>query len=252
MIEKLHLLGNIFMYVKMKTKDNKEYFKKEKNKEKYIELLKENYKKCNVRIIAYCVMTNSVYLIIYSEDSKNIYTFLSNVEKSFKKYCKQSDGSIFNKKVYYKSLVNPKEKLRYIALIHNIPIYGRLAKTELEYSYTSYKEYVEQKEMINTEIANLIFNTPNMGIKKFLKMEYNDLKQLDETDDLRKVVNNYLKIRNITEETLKANIGEQKRLLCYMISLNCIFSKQALAEFLGIKRSTFYRNIERRKIVKEI
>lgn len=244
MIEKYHLVGNIFMYVKIRTIGNRVILKNEEAKELYISSLNSSLEMYEVTIISYVIMHDSVHLIIHGEDSETIYNFLQYVEKSFaRKYFTNYTRvvKLFENQKIYKSLLDENDIFRYISLIHKIPVYRKYVKKEEEYIYSSYNDYLKQNRLITKKAINLVFKNRELNVSKFLKIDHKGLKEIYDMDNLKNIINHFLKKSKITKYRLQYDVVEMKRLLSYMITLGCRFSKHSIAEALDISKASFYR-----------
>ena len=66
---------------------NKEYiFNQEIYIKKYLKFLKENQKQTNLKIIAYCIMTNHAHLLIKAENIQELSKFMQKVNSSYARY----------------------------------------------------------------------------------------------------------------------------------------------------------------------
>ena len=64
---------------------NKEYiFEKDKNKKKYLKLMKENEKE--IEILAYCIMGNHVHMLIHTSKIDDMSKFMHKINSEYAMY----------------------------------------------------------------------------------------------------------------------------------------------------------------------
>ena len=79
-------LNTSFFHVMSQGINREKIFYKKSYCKKYLNLMQENEKKYNVEIIAYCVMSNHVHMLIYAEKINNLSNFMRMINTSYARY----------------------------------------------------------------------------------------------------------------------------------------------------------------------
>lgn len=151
--------------------DKQDIFLSEKDYNKFLEILKETKKQYEYDIYAYCLMNNHIHMVIY--DKKDI---LQKIMKSIgikysiyfnRKYDRV--GHLFQDR-YLSKKIEDREYLRTVCrYIHQNPQKAGIEKTE-DYKWSSYKEYIGRRKIINPKMLLLLFaEKEDEAIKEFIK-----------------------------------------------------------------------------------
>lgn len=189
---------------------NKEYiFKEDENKEKYLSLMRKYYEKYNIKIISYCIMNNHAHFIIYSDDIKQISSYMHKINTIY-----AMDYNTINKRVGY--LFRNRYKSQYIdsrdyllkciKYIHLNPVKAHIVREESKYKYSSYNDFLYKKGYINDEILQLTFGNSNNYLELFKIIEDVDVEIMDVDNDnqnFETAVKKYLIRNNIELEEIK-------------------------------------------------
>lgn len=227
---------------------NKEYiFEKEENKNKYFNLMKKYYLKYKIDIISYCIMDNHTHLILYSDEIKNISSFMKQINSIYAFYYnKKYDrvGYVFRNRFKSILLLTREQLCRCIKYIHMNPVKANIVKVESEYKYSSYNDYIKKTGFLNQKILDFLFVNPKNYIEEFKSIPYKDI--YDNTINIREILEKYFENEKITLEQLKKDKKLLQNFLEYINFNNYKFSKQELAYVLGVSRATIYRRIRRK------
>lgn len=180
------------------------------------DFLFELYKKINenlLEIVAYCIMSNHVHLLLKAN--------LDDLSKSFKiinqkfahKFNKRNNriGHVFQDRFLSEPIDNSSYLLNVVRYIHNNPVKAKIVNTPNSYKWSSYNDYLEsytnlinpilsvkQKEIILNFFSNLkhfeIYHT------EYDFNDYLDIK--DDTNNYRiycgkEIISDYLQILNL-------------------------------------------------------
>lgn len=228
---------------------NKEYiFKEDEDKKKYLNLLRKYYKDYEIDIICYCIMDNHAHLILYSANIENISTFMRKVNSIYAMYYnKKYDrvGYVFRNR--FKSILILTREQLYVCIkyIHMNPVKANIVKNEDKYKYSSYNDYLNKSGFLNQQILNFLFLKPKNYIEKFKSIPYKDI--YDYKVILKDILDNFLRQENICLNQLKEEKNLLEKFISYLNSKNYEYSKQELANILGISRATLYRKIKKVK-----
>lgn len=125
------------------------------------------------------------------------------------------------------------------------PVKANIVKNEDKYKYSSYNDYLNKSGFLNQRILNFLFLKPQNYIEKFKSIPYKDI--YDYKVILKDILDNFLRQENICLNQLKEEKNLLEKFISYLNSKNYEYSKQELANILGISRATLYRKIKKVK-----
>lgn len=246
-IARKNLIGNLFIH-NMVQGINKEYiFQHTEDKLKYIELMKKYNKKIPIKIIAYCIMDNHAHLLIYADNIKYVSGFMKEVNSLYAMYYNKKYervGYVFRNRFEDRRILNEKNMLNCIKYIHMNPVKAHITQKESEYLFSSYKDYINKTNFVNSELLIFLFNLEKNYLEKFLSIKYHNMNLEVENVDLKKVLKDYLKTQKFTQEEMISNPLYIKEFINYLIDNEYQYTKVKLANALGISRSNLYRKLE--------
>lgn len=240
-------------HVILKGVNKQELFFEDSDRIKFLKLLKETKEKYNYEIYAYVLMNNHVHLILFDKEDKmsqimhricSIYAVYFN-----KKY--ERVGHLFQNR-FKNTCVNTESYLLNLQrYIHKNPQKDGIGKME-SYSWSSYREYVNVPEIVNTEFILSIFSEDkNIAIARFehynKMMESNEeikefaIKKCLNDEEAIKKIKIDLKIENIMAiANLNKKLRDEK--IKQIANINGISPKQ-ISRILGINVRTIQRAI---------
>lgn len=205
-----NLKGNFFHIVVQGL--NKEYiFGKEKYICKYRTIMFEKLKKVNITILGYCIMSNHVHILIFSEKFCKISKYMQLLNTTYSNFYNKQEkrvGYVFKDRFYSQEILNKRHLYNCLKYIHNNPIKSGICKNMNEYPYSSYNEFLRKRYIITTQSINLLFDSNNY-IKDFNELhncvyeetEIFDIKELDINDFIRSVEEeNQIKIEEVKKD----------------------------------------------------
>lgn len=221
---------------------NREYIlNQESEMKKYLELLNKYYEKFNLKIISYCIMNNHVHLLLYSDDINEISGFMQCINTSYAMYYnKKHDrcGFVFRDRYKAEGIYSKKHLISCIQYIHANPVKAGICKTEGQYKYSSYNDYIKKSGFVDDDILKLCFEndddykkliTKNYGYKDFI--EYVERNSKSDKDKIIK----YLKANNINMDNIKTDKEKLKELVIKLYKTYEI-TQTDLANILEINR----------------
>lgn len=165
-------------------------------------------------LYGYCLMDNHVHLLI-QELEDDISTAIKRICSSYvlwynKKY--ERSGHLFQERFKSEPVENDSYFMISLRYIHQNPIEAKICKELLEYRWTSYREYIQEPILTDTEFCLSLFS-PDKDIAVDLFIEYMGQKN----NDTFPVFEDYIKLTDV--EVLKKlydmgikNISEFQRL----------------------------------------
>lgn len=236
-------LENGFFHIMVQGIKKEKIFNKDEYKEKYIKLMKFFKEKQKIEIINYCVMNNHVHIIIYTEDINELTIFMQKLNTTYAiNYNKAENrvGYVFRNRFESKEIYNQDYLAKCIKYVHMNPVKAGIVKTEGEYKYSSYNDYINKKGIVTDELLKKIFNSEYNYLKEFLKIEYDEelFKEIEKEEiteeKLKEQINQFIKKEQITLEELKTD----KRLIRKLYNeMDLKPTKAKLGECIGLSRT---------------
>ena len=234
----------------------KEYiFENKIDKEKYIEILYEKLEKNNVKIIAYCIMSNHAHILVYIEDIKELSEYMRAVNTTYalyynKKYKKA--GYVFRNRYRAEPIYSEIYLVNCIHYIHDNPIKAKICNILEDYKFSSYYEYKFSKGRIIKKCTNRFKEINLLYIDKIyeeveIDYSYMDYEEYEEKDylDSNEVLENYIKAKKIKKDEIKINdnyLEEISKKLYY----ECGMSQREIAKELETNKTKIVRLIKRK------
>ncbi len=176
---------------------------------KFIKEMKNTKEKYHYQIYAYVLMPNHVHIEL-KDDRNEISKIMHRISVSYsiyfnKKY--ERVGHVFQDRYQSKPVENTEYLLNLVRYIHQNPQKANIAKTE-EYKWSSYKEYIYNNGITDTELILEQFDKDkDQALKKFREYNQNMLNLKQDTEILE-----YEIALRLTDEQLiyilKEKIGE--------------------------------------------
>ena len=161
--------------------NNKEaIFKDDEDRKAYLLRVRQYMEKYKMHILAYCLMTNHVHILIYDND-QDISKFMQGLSLSYTIYFNHKYGRTGH--LYGDRFTSVIEKgdiqLIYTSrYIHRNPVKANIVKVPLAYKWSSYKAYLRGKDsnhIINIKLVRkLITNNMKDGMKGYLQYVNSD------------------------------------------------------------------------------
>lgn len=223
--------------------------------EKLKEIIKKVKQEADIKIYAYCFMSNHVHLFLKETETAQISKIMKKILSHYAtwfniKYLRT--GSLFGSR--YKS--EPVEDERYflslVRYIHQNPVKAGMVKYAGEYEYSSYNDYVDGESGItDVDFVLELFNSS----KKKAKTEFIDFHGIVEeevfeiasaqgknTAEIRRIITGFTNGKN--PESIKEMPKTERDLLIKKLVNEAGISKSALERATGISRGTIIRIVK--------
>lgn len=165
---------------------NKEYiFNKEEDMKNYQRLIKEKLKNANIIILAYCIMNNHVHFLIYCENEVYLSKYMQRLNTSYGRlYNKKNErvGYVFRDRFRSQDILDQRQLYNCLRYIHNNPVKAGMVKNISEYQYSSYNEFLKEKDIITDESIKILFGN-NKDYKIQFKLIHNNCEDEDDFID---------------------------------------------------------------------
>lgn len=250
-------LENGFFHIMVQGIKKEKIFYKSEYKEKYIQLMKFFKEKQKIELINYCVMNNHVHIIIYTEDINELTMFMKKLNTTYALHYNKAEnrvGYVFRNRFESKEIYNQDYLTKCIKYVHMNPVKAGITKTEGEYKYSSYNDYINKRGIVTDELLQKIFNSKYNYLKEFLKIEYDEelFKELEKEElteeKLKEQINEFIKKEEITLEELK----KDKRLIKKLYNeMKLKPTKAKLGEYIGLTRTRISKILNDYKEIKK-
>ena len=217
---------------------NKEMiFEHDNEKMKYLSIMNKNIKKVEVQIVSYCIMTNHVHILIYSEQIDKISKYMKFVNTEYARYYNEKNGRVgfvFRDRFKSQAITNNKYLYQCINYIHLNPVKAGIVRSCEEYKYSSYNEYINNSGVTKNEIFGNLFDGRKFSILDNVA-KCSDF--IDEKCDKNLIINEYIldfiKEKNLKVQDLFTNRNYMDSLIRKM-STSTFIRKKDIQEKLGI------------------
>ena len=166
-------------HVMLRGINQQQIFEEEEDYQKFLEILKEYKAVSEFELYAYCLMGNHIHLLI-KEKKEPIEQIFKRIGGKFVywynvKY--QRVGHLFQDRFKSEPVETNKYFLTVIRYIHQNPLKAEICKDISEYPYSSYTDYVEYNEIIDSGFVLGIIEYENF-------IEFNKMKNADKCLDI--------------------------------------------------------------------
>lgn len=216
---RIKLSGNYFHI--MVQGINKEYiFEENKSKEKYVEILKNIVKNLDIEILAYCIMSNHVHILIKVEKIEEMSKFMHDVNSAYGKYYNYINdrvGFVFRNRYKTQPILNEEHLKSCVVYIHKNPVKAGMVKQEKDYKYSSYNEYLHDKKIITSNSEKILFGDVAIDNYKkiFLNMHKNNFEkyiiEAEEDKNYNKIIEEYRR-KNTNEKIIIINLKNEYKM----------------------------------------
>ena len=186
-----------------------EYIYEKKNEKIQIrKLILENQEKFNIKVIAYCIMSNHLHLLIKFKTTKDLSNYMHKINTSYAIYYNKRhnrQGYVYKDRFHSQIIKNESHLRNAIIYIHINPVKAQICRTVDDYEFCSYLNF--WKDKLYKEIN--VFDSE----KQYKEMHYRNDVQLEYFSDFEKISNEEAKLiliefldkEHITIEQLKEN-----------------------------------------------
>ncbi len=224
---------------------NKEYiFKDEESIITYKKIILNKLKDSNITILAYCIMNNHAHFLIHSENSENLSKFMQKINTSYSHFYNAKNkrvGYVFRDRFRSQDILNKKQLYTCLNYIHNNPVKAKMVKNMYEYKYSSYIEFLGEKEIITPMSIKLLFDETNNYMDKF-RLIHNSIPDTEFFIDIKDkkiidFINEFETNNNIQKHNLKNNPKLLKKFIIQAREETDVKIVE-LAQLIGISKSS--------------
>lgn len=225
-------------------------FEEDEDKRKLIKTIGRYKQLSNYQIYAYCLMNNHVHLLI-KENEEPISTIIKRISSSYvlwynKKYCRC--GHLFQERFRSEVVETDPYFFTVLRYIHQNPIKAGITNEAASFSWSSYREYIGNPEIIDIEFALDMFSPDREKAKSLFQqymneinsdqcLEYQDMKAVSDEEIL-----DYLKQLGILNSSELQRLDKHDRdKIISDIKKTFAVSIRQLARITGISKSVLDR-----------
>lgn len=213
--------------------DKQDIFLGNNDYQKFLEIIKETKEKYEFDIYSYCLMNNHIHIIIYDRDD-NLPKIMQSIAISYsiffnRKYNRV--GHLFQNRYSSKKIENREYLKTACRYIHQNPQKAGIEKIE-KYKWSSYKEYIGRKTIINPKMLLLIFSENEREAKEEFVKYHN--------------INSSTEISDLIEYEMKEKITDEQ-VLKYICEVVKIDNVHKILEFNSKKRNEIIAKIKENK-----
>lgn len=193
------LEGKTLFHVMVQGINKEKIFDGEREKLEYIKLMNQHKKESHIKIIAYCVMSNHVHILINTEKVENLTHYMHIVNTSYGIYYnknKKRVGYVYRDRFKTQVINDEKHLYNCIIYIHNNPVKANICKNASEYKFSSYKSFFDKQ---NQDLLIEIFESR----KKYV--EANKIENVVDMSFIEDEVDNEINIDNTIKEYFRKN-----------------------------------------------
>ena len=210
--------------------EKKYIFSSEEYMRKYFSLVIEKSLKYDVKILAYCIMSNHAHILIYVSKICSMSNFMRDVNTEYGKYYNKNEkrvGYVFRDRFVSEPITNIRYLYNCISYIHYNPVEANMVKYPHQYLYSSYNDYLYNKGIVTDECLKLIFGSSKDYIEmfKFIHISKEEFSDYDERDFI-----DYTFVKNIVDFSNSLE-SECLKLKSYGLS------NRKIAELLAVGRN---------------
>lgn len=213
-------LNASFFHVMSQGINREKIFYKESYRKKYLDLIRENEKNYNIEIIAYCVMSNHVHMLIYIEQINELSNFMRMINTSYARYFNWSEervGYVFRNRFKSEPILDEKYLWQCIKYIHKNPVKAQMVQKCEDYEFSSYNDYKKKTGVAKNKILNKIFGSENY----FSNIEHADDFSgfIEDENNKEEVMEEYIKYFLCRNNMVMPEVLEDKKKLKELINV---------------------------------
>lgn len=186
--------GNYF-HVIVQGIEKKYIFEKIKYKNKYYESITRKAAEHNVKILAYCIMDNHAHFLVYTENIEQLSMCMRKANTFFAQLYNHNEkrvGYVFRDRYVSEVIKDERQLYMCMAYIHFNPVNAGIVKNLNQYFYSSYNDFLYEKNIVNPEIITCLFGDAQNYLEMFNSIhatfaEYKIPKEVEKISDFEYV-----------------------------------------------------------------
>lgn len=231
---------------------NKEFiFNTDVEKNRYLKLIKENCSLFNLQILAYCIMSNHVHMLIFTEDINELSRFMHTINLKYASTYNNKNnrcGVIFRNRYKIQPIENRNHLLYCINYIHQNPVKANMVSNCNEYKYSSYNDYLTEtgcaKNSVLSELMQLDFNfiiNPKSQTERIF-IDINKPNPAEIAEVISCEISTFLQANHINLIDIFSNRKILKELIIFL-KTNCGVTYKNIQDYLEISKNSLSKLI---------
>lgn len=220
---------------------NKEIiFGTEDNKKKYYDLIFKNNE--GIEIIAYCIMSNHVHILVYTNEIKSLEECMRKTNISYAMYYNKKNhrvGYVFRDRYKVQVIKDERHLFLCAKYIHDNPVKAGICQNSGDYGYSSFMTMYNKEELCVYDAISRILNNKNWKIEKENleenKFELIEDDEVDKDEICRKLIEGFLIEKDLNVNDLRVETKKLKELVYILKNENNI-SFRMIEKNIGISR----------------
>ncbi len=187
-------------------------FKKKEWKEDYIKILKNKIDNTNIEILAYCMMDNHAHFLMYYETLGDVSNLMRKINTTYAmRYNKINKrvGFVFRDRFFTQPILNEIQLYNCLVYIHRNPVKAGICLKMQDYNYSSYNEYIKEKNLITDNSIELLFGSKYKYIEQFNAI-HSKLQEIEDIKDVMEYKDNREELLKKYENKIKGNLVENE------------------------------------------
>lgn len=187
--------------------NQQQIFENEEDYQKFIEIIKTYQAISEYKVFAYCLMGNHIHLLMEfkKEPIEQVFKRIGSKYVYWYNVKYQRKGHLFQDRFKSEPVDDDPYFLTVIRYIHQNPVKAGLCKKVEDYKFSSFAEYLNEPEIVDTEYVFSILakdafieynNQPSLIA--CIDVEEKTIKRVTD-EDARKIIKKYSKCENISE-----------------------------------------------------
>jgi putative transposase len=187
---------------------------------RYLKLMKESEKIYNVEIIAYCIMSNHVHMLMYADKITELSRFMHKINTKYASYFNWREsrvGYVFRDRFKSEPILDEKYLWQCIKYIHENPVKAHMVNECKEYKFSSYNDYKNEIGVGKNKILREMYGAKNY----FSKIEAIDdfCGFIDDKIDKKEIMEEYIRVFLDKHNIIIDDIISDKKLLKELIKI---------------------------------
>lgn len=229
-------INTSFFHIMVQGINRESIFDDNKDKEKYLEILKNTQKEISIQILSYCVMGNHTHLLVFEENADKLTKFMHNANLKYAMYYNKKHsrvGYVFRDRYKAQPIFSEKHLITCVKYIHNNPVKAGICIKPEEYRYSSCNYNIFKKNnKLHNEIEKII---EQMKQKNQYEEIYFIEDEIDKDQICKEIVKDALEKNNLKIDELNSN-EEVLKTIVYRLKQENKISLRKIEEVLKINR----------------
>lgn len=247
-IPRNRLQGKKLFHIMVQGINKESIFMDDDEKQHFLFYMTQRVVKYSIKIIAYCVMTNHVHMLLKVDAIDDLSRFMQELNSSYAQfYNKKKDrvGHVFRDRYKLQIILDRAHFKNCIVYIHNNPVKANICQLATQYEYSSYNDFFKQDQP--AEVKDLFLDVVDFknahNIDKMKKINF-----LEDEEDfdviIKNEVANYLKKQK--KSLVEMNYYKDYDEIILLLKGKYGLSSRKIAEYLDINRE-IVRKVLRKK-----